>query len=163
GAMKAPTADSWSVHAWSKDGVYVAASNDTMTGGPVAFGPVRGGGIFLAGLRAITGLPPAPMQYVNRFDTAATLRWSGTMQALARSGRAYAVLPHGAPGTDCSQRVEILAADGTSCGSFEAAIAAGQCRTQDAALGLDDTPIQLMPLALTPAGSCTYRWWPRAV
>ncbi len=275
-AIKSPTVDSWSVHYWNKDGIYVAASNETMNGGPVSFKPIPGGGIFLAGLRAITGLPPAPTQSVNRFDMNATRRWSGAMQslgnvvgsgvdvngailvftvggpgtilgqwmddrgvetgsfvvvdhftagpdtwfetgpligggvavrrvdeqndadgrpyrtsewlkmvpanqavpndppawlvqrpntnlAIARSGTAYAVLPMGEPGADCMQRIEILAPDGTSCGSFDAAIAAGQCRTEDMGLGLDDTPIQLMPAAQAPAGSCSWRWWPRAI
>jgi hypothetical protein len=276
GAMKSPNIDSWSVHYWNKDGVYVAASNDTMEGGPVAYAPIPGGGIVVAGLRAVTGLPPAQVQYLNRFDMGATRRWSGSMQslgtvfgvgadvngailvisdggpgtilgqwmddrgvetssfvvidnftpgsntwfetapliggglavrrvdqqndasgrpyrtaqwlkvvpenlansqnapdwlakrpntdlAIARSGRAYALLPMGAPDIDCTQRIEVLAPDGTSCGTFDAAIGAGQCRTEDMALGLDDTPIQLMPAALAAPGTCTYRWWPRAI
>src|SRR5207249_405312 len=43
---------------------------------------------------------------------------------LARGRRAYATLPYGAPSVACSQRVEVLAADGTSCGARDYPIAA---------------------------------------
>ena len=86
-----------------------------------------------------------------------------TILALARSGRAYAVLPMGAPNADCRQKVGIVAPDGTSCGSFDISIAAGTCRTEDVGLSLDGTPIQLMPKELAQPNTCAYRWWQHAL
>ena len=88
---------------------------------------------------------------------------SNTDLASARSGKAYAVLPLGGPGADCAQKIDVLAPDGTGCGSFDATIARGQCRTEDVSIGREGTPIQLMPKALTPASTCSYRWWPAAL
>jgi hypothetical protein len=87
---------------------------------------------------------------------------------LARGGRAYAVLPYGATGVDCTQRLEILAPDGTSCGTRDYAIASGKCDTMDLTLGADGTVIQQLPSALesiTPVSThtCTWRWWTGAV
>jgi hypothetical protein len=86
-----------------------------------------------------------------------------TNLVLARRGKAYAVLPLGGPGADCAQKIEVLATDGASCGSFDVTVARGQCRTEDMGLGRDGTPIQLMPKALAAANTCSYRWWPAAL
>jgi hypothetical protein len=86
-----------------------------------------------------------------------------TNLAIARSGKAYAMLPLGAPNADCAQKVEILAPDGTSCGSFDAGLGSGQCRTEDLALTKDDTPIQLLPKDPATPSSCSWRWWPGAL
>jgi hypothetical protein len=86
-----------------------------------------------------------------------------TQLAIARSGKAYAVLPMGAPAADCDQKVEVVAADGTSCGSLDIGIAAGKCRTENVALGLDGTPIQLMPREFSQPNTCSYRWWMHAL
>jgi hypothetical protein len=88
---------------------------------------------------------------------------TNTRMALARGAKAYAMLPLGAPGADCAQQVEVLAPDGASCSSFDATVARGQCRTEDLALGLDGTVLQLLPRALTQANTCSYRWWPGAL
>jgi len=69
----------------------------------------------------------------------------------------------GAPNADCAQKVEIVAPDGTGCGSFDISIAAGKCRTEDVGLSLDGTPIQLMPRELSQANTCSYRWWQHAL
>ena len=100
------------------------------------------------------GAQPAPQWMKDR---------PNTNLAVARSGRAYAALPMGAPRTRCAQKIEVLAPDGTPCGSFDATISRGLCRTEDVALGKDDTPIQLLPRNLTPPSTCKYRWWPRAL
>jgi hypothetical protein len=86
-----------------------------------------------------------------------------TNLALTGSRRAYAVLPMGAPDADCAQKVEIVAPDGTSCGSFDIGIGAGKCRTEDVGLSLDGTPIQLMPRELVQPNTCAYRWWQHAL
>ena len=86
-----------------------------------------------------------------------------TNLAIARSGKAYAMLPMGAPNADCAQKIEVLAPDGTSCGSFDATLASGNCRTEDLALTLGGTPIQPMPRELSSQDSCSYRWWKDAL
>ena len=83
--------------------------------------------------------------------------------AIVRGGRAYATLPLGAPGASCVQVVEVLAADGTWCGSISTGDAPGQCRTEDIGLALDGTPVQLVSKDLSIASSCSYRWWPQAL
>ena len=84
-----------------------------------------------------------------------------TNLAIARSGAAYAMLPMGAPGVDCAQKVDVLAPDGTFCGLFDAPIADGKCRTEDFGLGRDGTPVQLLPRSSPDI--CAYRWWPSAL
>ena len=70
-------------------------------------------------------------------------------------GRFYEALLRG-------QMIDILAPDGTQCGSLNLGLESGQCRTEDVTLALDGTPIQLRPRD-TVAGSCAYRWWPSAL
>jgi len=88
---------------------------------------------------------------------------------LARNNRAYATLPYGAPNVACSQRVEVLAADGTSCGSRDYPIAAGTCETGDLTMAADGTVIQPLPLSMETtldihgSHTCTWRWWAGAV
>ena len=90
---------------------------------------------------------------------------------LARGGRAYAVLPNGAKGASCSQSVEVLAADGTSCGKSEYPIAPGTCDTGDVTSGADGTVIQPLPFSMETqrevsvglVHTCTWRWWPGAL
>jgi len=85
-----------------------------------------------------------------------------TNMAIVRSGNAYAMLPLGAPAASCGQMIDIVAPDGTQCGSFNVGLESGQCRTEDVTLAMDGTPIQLRPRD-TVAGSCAYRWWPSAL
>jgi hypothetical protein len=103
---------------------------------------------------------PVPQWMIDRPDT--RLR-------VARGGKAYAVLPLGASEVPCTQRVEIVAPDGTSCGMRDFPIASGTCETKDLTTGSDGTVIQGLPTALETAGqpfdqrTCTLRWWPAAV
>jgi hypothetical protein len=97
---------------------------------------------------------PAPQWLTSR---------PNTNMALAHGGSAYAMLPLGEPGVTCSQQVDVLASDGTVCGSLPLPIADGQCRTQDLGLSLDGTPIQLLPSSLAQPNTCAYRWWPFAL
>lgn len=91
-----------------------------------------------------------------------------TRLQIARGGRAYAVLPYGALGVACTQRLEIVAPDGASCGTRDYAIAAGTCDTQELKLGMDGTVLQQLPTSMETAEpsagghSCTWRWWPAA-
>jgi hypothetical protein len=85
-----------------------------------------------------------------------------TNLTIVRSGKAYAVLPMGAPDAPCTQTVEVLASDGTACGTVDATIAAGRCRTEDVTMSLGGTPIQPLPRAALEQ-TCSYRWWKDAL
>lgn len=103
---------------------------------------------------------PAPAWMTSRPDT---------HLQVARGNRAYAVTPYGAKGVACSQRVEVLAADGTSCGATNYPIAAGNCDTGDLTLAEDGTLIQPLPRSMEGANpnngshTCTWRWWTAAL
>ena len=96
---------------------------------------------------------PAPDWMTSRPDT---------RLQIARGGRAYAVLPYGAAGVSCSQRVEVVAQDGTSCGAADYPIAPGKCDTKHLTLGADGTVIQQLPDAMEAKSgdshACTWRW-----
>ena len=91
-----------------------------------------------------------------------------TRLQIARGGRAYAVLPLGAKAVTCSQRVEIVAPDGTSCGATDYPIGNGTCDTHDLVLGADGTVLQQLPDSMETKDdthafrTCTWRWWPGA-
>jgi len=84
-------------------------------------------------------------------------------------GAAVLALPLGAKGVLCTQRVEVVAPDGTSCGATDYPIAGGTCDTLDLNLGADGTIIQQLPGAMEQTNSivgghtCTWRWWPAAL
>ena len=88
---------------------------------------------------------------------------------VARGGKAYATLPLGANGTLCTQRVEVVMPDGTSCGATDYPIAGGTCDTLELWLGNDGTIIQQLPAAMEQTNelvgghTCTWRWWPAAL
>ena len=93
-----------------------------------------------------------------------------TRLQIARGGKAYAVLPYGAPNVLCTQKVEVVASDGTSCGSRDFPIATGNCFTQDLTMAEDGTVLQQLPAAMESVTdpirnyhTCTWRWWTRAV
>lgn len=92
-----------------------------------------------------------------------------TKLQIVRGGKAYAVLPYGAANVPCTQKVEIVAADGTSCGSTSYPIAAGTCNTPDLSVAQDGTVIQGLPASMETVTNefrawhtCTWRWWTRA-
>jgi hypothetical protein len=88
---------------------------------------------------------------------------------IARGGKAYAALPLGAKAVACTQQVEVVAPDGTSCGATDYGIASGTCDTLDLQLAEDGTVIQQLPTAMETTNdvvgghTCTWRWWPGAV
>jgi hypothetical protein len=83
---------------------------------------------------------------------------------MAHGGKAYAMLPIPAQG-DCTQRIEVLAPSGKSCGSAEFRLAPGSCTTNFIDIGYDGTVVQQLPSSMEDracAGtecSCTWRWW----
>jgi hypothetical protein len=88
---------------------------------------------------------------------------SNTDIAIARRGMGYAVLAMGKPSAPCNQTIQMLAPDGTRCGSFTLPLAAGSCRTEDVALGRDGTLVEIVPRELRPANSCSWAFWPSAL
>jgi hypothetical protein len=91
-----------------------------------------------------------------------------TRLQIARGERAYAFLPLGAPGVTCSQRVDLVAPDGSLCGATNYPISSGTCDTLDLSMGEDGTVIQSLPTALETQNfmgfrSCTWRWWAGAL
>lgn len=98
---------------------------------------------------------PAPAWLTSRPDT--TLH-------MVHGGSGYAVLPVPGSSADCSQTIEIVAADGTSCGSAKFSFG-GSCTTHDIAIGYDGTVIQTLPESQMQCVSdahcaCGWRWWP---
>jgi hypothetical protein len=83
-----------------------------------------------------------------------------------RNGAAYALLPDQTAASDCTQHVELLDANGTSCGGADLPMAQGSCTTQPLSVGREGTLIQ--PQA-EKAWDCSdsqrgcrpvWRWWP---
>jgi len=103
---------------------------------------------------------PAPDWMVARPDT---------RLQIVRGGRAYAVIPYGAKGAACTQRIEVMAPDGSSCGARDYPIAGGNCDTHQLSVGADGTVIQMLPTAMETTDpiafthTCTWRWWPAAL
>jgi hypothetical protein len=97
---------------------------------------------------------PAPDWLTSRPDT---------RLYLARGGKAYALVPEGAPAVDCGQSVEIVTADGGSCGSRQFRVAQGQCRTLGMTVGLEGTLIQQTPQGMDGAGVCSWHYFPGAL
>ena len=91
-----------------------------------------------------------------------------TRMQIVRGGRGYAFLPFGSKGVACTQRVEVVAPDGTVCGARDYPMAAGTCDTGDLTAGADGTVIQPAPRSqetddITGAHTCTWRWWTGAL
>jgi hypothetical protein len=105
-----------------------------------------------------TKASPAPQWLVSR---------PNVQLVITRKGHAYATVPYRAIDVPCTQRVEVLAPDGTLCGSRDYPIAAGTCTTGDVTLSLGGTVIQQLPAAMEspPSGNhtCTWRYWPGAL
>jgi hypothetical protein len=84
---------------------------------------------------------------------------------MAHGGKAYAMLPIPAQGA-CTQRIEVLAPSGKSCGSAEFGLGSGSCTTNFIDIGYDGTVVQQLPASMEDRSctgnecSCTWRWWP---
>jgi hypothetical protein len=137
--------------------------------------PLIGSGLVVRRMDSDRGLHSLAMVVVASAATTASAApdWMVSRRDVqlqpARGRRAYATLPYGAPNVACSQRVEVLAADGTSCGARDYPIAEGTCDTQDLTLAVDGTVIQPLPLSMETeldihgSHTCTWRWWAGAV
>jgi len=97
---------------------------------------------------------PAPAWMQTRPDT--RLR-------TIRGGRAWAAFSTLRHAVDCANKIEILAADGTSCAQMELRIAPGLCHLLDLAIGPEGTVVQTLPreVALPNGDNVVWRWWPR--
>lgn len=80
--------------------------------------------------------------------------------AIAHQGRGYALLPMGKPSAPCEQAIQMVASDGTRCGSFSLPLAPGSCRTEDVAVGRDGTIVEIVPRELRPPAACSWVFWP---
>ena len=84
---------------------------------------------------------------------------------MAHDGKAYAMLPIPAQRA-CTQRIEVLAPSGKSCGSAEFTLSPGSCTTNFIDIGYDGTVVQQLPASMEDHScrgnqcSCTWRWWP---
>lgn len=67
--------------------------------------------------------------------------WPHTQMQPVLQDQAYALLPEGAPGAACFQRVEVVQ-DGLSCGSLDFSISTGTCDTLAIRVGKDGTVMQ---------------------
>jgi hypothetical protein len=152
---------------------------DRLHGATLEAAPLVGGGVLVR--RLDDSFRPARAEALvtvaSGGDTAeAAPAWmasrSGARLPLLRSGNGYAVLPYGAKGGPCTESVEVVAPDGTSCGSTEYRMADGTCDTAGMTLAQDGTLIQQLPLAMEtitdssgapPGHSCTWRYWPEAL
>jgi hypothetical protein len=142
--------------------------NGVAPGSLVDVFPRVGSGLFLREVRGAFDTA-----WIGQIDTlgetvAAAPAWlvarPGTQLHMARGGSAYAVLPVGGQVPSCSQRLEVVAPTGASCGVVDFPIAAGSCVTQPLAVGYDGTVIQQLPRELEiqfggRSASCTWRWW----
>ena len=105
------------------------------------------------------GVHAAPQWMVGR---------NNTRLQITRGGMAYAVLPYGVATGNCSEHLEIVASDGTSCGARDYPIAAGTCNTMGLTLAEDGTVMQQLPSSMeliinsVDAHTCTWRFWTRA-
>jgi hypothetical protein len=87
---------------------------------------------------------------------------------MVHGGTGYAVIPQaGARNPTCQQTIEVVAPDGTSCGTASFAVDAAVCTTSSIIVGYDGTVVQQLPQerepACTAAGhscNCTWRSWP---
>jgi hypothetical protein len=105
-----------------------------------------------------TGFTAAPPWLVTRINT--TLH-------MARGGTAYAVVPLQSASANCEQTIELVAADGTSCGSATFTVGGGACDTTGPiVVGYDGTVVQELPstretcTAANHQCTCTYHAWP---
>ncbi|HXN56056.1 MAG TPA: hypothetical protein VN874_07290 [Myxococcales bacterium] len=136
---------------------------------PERFYERTGSGLFLAGF---TG--PNQRAWLGQFDAKATSmlqppewlasRPNATLH-MVHDGKGYAMLPM--PGTTgaCEQRVEVIGAGGTKCGSSTFDMG-GSCTTNSIIVGYDGTVVQQGPRereTCTHIGhecTCSYRYWP---
>jgi hypothetical protein len=151
----------WVDHAGTVHDVFRAENGSALVERVLA--PRAGGGLFLrsdgAWMRSFEPLGTGgdvPGWLADRPDTELFI---------ARGGQAYAVLPLPAGGGPCAQRLELVAPDGTVCGSASLGWA-GTCETRAMAVGWDGTLIQRVPedheTCVSPGHcSCEWRWWSR--
>src|SRR5438132_4557764 len=94
-----------------------------------------------------------------------------TNLALARARTAYAALPNGGSGQQCSQDLELASRSGNSCAKWTLDLGgSGTCDALELRLGLDGTILQRLPFELESnrdgmgrTKTCTLRFWPTAL
>jgi len=86
-----------------------------------------------------------------------------TRLRVVRGGRAWAAFTTQGEGVDCSDTIEIVAPDGTSCGSTELRMAPGTCDRLGLTIGPEGTVVQTLPrgVRMPDGDDVGWRWWPR--
>lgn len=82
---------------------------------------------------------------------------------IVRGGKAYALLPPAPTAPVCRQQVEVLAPDGTLCGTLAFDTPEGACVTSPLVLGADGSILQQQLQASPPENGmngCTQKGWP---
>ncbi|TMB09323.1 MAG: hypothetical protein E6J66_14945 [Deltaproteobacteria bacterium] len=90
---------------------------------------------------------------------------------MARARTAYAALPNGGSGQQCSQDLELASRSGNSCAKWTLDLGgSGTCDALELRLGLDGTILQRLPFELESnrdgmgrTKTCTLRFWPTAL
>jgi hypothetical protein len=150
---------------------YVSAGGDPGRSTAIEVAPAVGGGVLLS--RVETSASPAgAISHTRQVCLLAVgstscapapawmLRRSDTRLHVVRGGRAWAAVALQGPGLECADTVEVIAPDGTSCGSVELRMASGTCDRLPLGIGRDGTVVQTVPRGvLTPSG-IGWRWWP---
>jgi hypothetical protein len=80
-----------------------------------------------------------------------------------RQGHAWAAFTSQRRSSACADSVEVIASDGTSCGSVELRMAAATCSRLDLVVGPDGTVVQTIPpgVVMPNGDNVGWRWWPR--
>jgi hypothetical protein len=138
--------------------------------------PRVGSGLFLQQPIFLFDYSPGTVRsdWVRQFDSLATGGASppdwlaarhNTKLHMARGGKAYAMidLPR-LSSPDCSQRIEVIAPSGTSCGSATFTVGSSKCGTSNIDVGYDGTVIQQLPTEMerqsaSGTHTCTWRSW----
>jgi hypothetical protein len=100
---------------------------------------------------------PVPAWLATRFDT---------NLHVIRGGKGYALLPLPTLASPCTQAVEVMTAEGQSCGSVSFNLDPGLCSTGQINIGYDGTVIQQYVHAMeqcAPNGrdcTCSWQFWP---
>ena len=123
-----------------------------------SFEPRIGGGFFVH----VTDVDLKVSRWVAQIDSLARdstpapaflAKRPETRLRIIKGGAGYALLPLAGA---CSQTVEILTANGQSCGFVSFPDIAGACSTSSLDVGLDGTVIQALPAS----SGCGWRYWP---
>jgi hypothetical protein len=105
-----------------------------------------------------TSLAPAPSWLMGK---------PKTVVRPVHNGSAYGVVPNAGVTGPCTQPVEVVLANGQSCGTASFGVDTGSCTTNSIIVGIDGTVVQQLPrdreAPCSPGApcNCTWRAWPQ--